>query len=192
MGYRHDNPKCRRRARSRRPRARICLRQGCGRKYQPRRWNQRYCQDADCLREMRRWQAARRQARRRLEAAAKAKDAEAQRGRRQCGKSFPAPSPCVVAVTRCHAAKILLPPLVCDRPGCFAPLLMPARQPACFCGPACRQAVRRVLERERKWRLRGTFQGRKGRKREYAAARERRSKQQQNTGGATPSRGPPP
>jgi hypothetical protein len=30
-------------------RRRVCLRKGCGCVFQPRRWNQRYCQDAECL-----------------------------------------------------------------------------------------------------------------------------------------------
>jgi hypothetical protein len=192
VGSCHHKLKCRCRTSPRRPRARICLRKGCGQKYEPRRWNQLYCQDAECLRQMRRWQAARRQARRRLDAAAKAKDAAAQRARRERGESSQTPNPTEVAVARCHAAKILLPSVWCDRPGCYEPPLKSAGKPACFCGPACRQAVHRVLDRERKWRLRGTFQGRQGRKQEYAAARERQSKEQPNTGDAMPSRGPPP
>ena len=35
---------------------RSCLRKGCGRRFQARRYNQRYCQDPECLREVRRWQ----------------------------------------------------------------------------------------------------------------------------------------
>jgi hypothetical protein len=89
VGSHHLKPKCPRCARARRPRARLCLRKGCGRQYQPRRWNQRYCQDADCQRQVRRWQAAQRQAKRRLDAAAKIQDAEAQRVRRQRVKSAP-------------------------------------------------------------------------------------------------------
>ena len=57
---------------------RVCLRKGCGRKYQPRRWNQHYCQDPECLRLVMRWQAARRQAKRRQDDAAKAQHAETQ------------------------------------------------------------------------------------------------------------------
>jgi hypothetical protein len=74
-------------ARGRRPRERICLRKGCGRKYQPRRWNQRYCQEPECLRQVRRWQAARRQAKQRQDDLAKARHAQAQRARRQRAKS---------------------------------------------------------------------------------------------------------
>ncbi len=103
----HHKPKCRRCASGRRPRARMCLRKGCGRKYQPRRWNQRYCQDPECQRQVRRWQAAQRQAKRRLDAEAKAQHAEAQRVRRQRAKSVPqAPKDAEVAAARGHAAKI--------------------------------------------------------------------------------------
>ena len=73
--------------RGRRPRLRSCLRKGCGRKYQPRCRNQRYCQDPDCLRLIQQWQAARRQAKHRQSAAAKAKHAQAERERRQRAKS---------------------------------------------------------------------------------------------------------
>ena len=37
------------------------------------------------------------------------------------------------------------------------------RNPARYCGPACRQAVRNVQDRERKWLVRGTLDGRKKR-----------------------------
>ena len=107
MGSCHHKPKCRRCASGRRPRARICLRKGCGRKYQPRCWNQRYCQDPECQRQVRRWQAARRQAKRRLDAEAKAQHAEAQRVRRQRAKSVPQALKNVeVAAARGHAAEI--------------------------------------------------------------------------------------
>ena len=91
----------------RRPRARMCLRKGCGRRYQPRRWNQRYCQDPECMQQVRRWQAAQRQARRRQDDAVKAEHAAAQRVRRQRARlsSQAAAKPEVVAA-RGHAAKI--------------------------------------------------------------------------------------
>ena len=74
-------------ARGRRPRPRPCLRKGCGRRYQPRSWNQRYCQDPECRREINRWQAARRQARHRQHADVKARHAQAEKERRQRAKS---------------------------------------------------------------------------------------------------------
>lgn len=74
-------------ARGRRPRLRTCLRKGCGRQYQPRGWNQRYCQDPECLRQVRQWQAARRQAKHRQAAEAKSRHAQAEKARRQRIKS---------------------------------------------------------------------------------------------------------
>jgi hypothetical protein len=110
VGSPHINRKRPRCASPRRPRPRICLRKGCGRKYQPRRWNQRYCQDAECLRQVRRWQAAKRQARRRQDEAVKAQHAQAQRARRQRTASSPQPpQPAKVAAARGHAAKTFFP-----------------------------------------------------------------------------------
>jgi hypothetical protein len=73
----------RRWARACRPRVRKCLRKGCRRRYQARNWNQRYCQDPECLRRVRRWQAARRQAKRRQDDDVKAQHAEAEKDRRR-------------------------------------------------------------------------------------------------------------
>jgi hypothetical protein len=87
VGSRQGTGKCTRSARGRRPRVRVCLRKGCGRKYQARRWNQRYCQDPECLRLVRRWQAARRQTERRKDAQVKACHAQAEGARRQRAKS---------------------------------------------------------------------------------------------------------
>lgn len=185
MGRRHDKPKCR----CRRPRTRVCLRKGCGRKYQPRRWNQHYCQDPECLRLVRRWQAAKRQAKRRQHEAAKSQHAEAERVRRQSIRSSPqAPKPPEIGAARGHAAKIISPtPMgsICDRPGCHEPVLKLGRSQARYCCWACRQAVRRVVDRERKWQFRGTFRGRRAREREYQAARARRCQQQPDSGNAT-------
>jgi len=41
--------------------ARDCLRKGCRCRFTPTSGRQRYCQDPDCLREVRRWHASRRQ-----------------------------------------------------------------------------------------------------------------------------------
>lgn len=192
MGHHDNNPKCRRRTSPRRPRARICLRKGCGHKYQPRRWNQRYCQERECLRLLRRWQAARRQAKRRQDDAAKSQHAQAQRARRQRATSSPeAPKAPKVAAARGHAAKIFSPTPVCDRPGCPEPPVKSGRNQARYCCSACRQAVRRVLDRERTWRCRGTFQGRRARDPEYQAARARRRGEQPDTVNATSARAAP-
>jgi hypothetical protein len=76
-------------ARARRPRSRNCLRKGCKRKYKPRCRIQRYCQEPECLRQVRRWQAARRQAERRKDAHVRARRAEAEKVRRQQTKVVP-------------------------------------------------------------------------------------------------------
>ena len=56
------------------------------------------------------------------------------------------------------------------------------RNPARYCCPACRQAVRNVLDRERKWLARDTLDGRMKRTIEYqpCAGSDRRA-------GASPS-----
>jgi hypothetical protein len=83
------------------------------------------------------------------------------------------------------------PFFLCDRPGCYEPAPKSAGKPVRFCCPACRQAVRRVHDRERKWRRRGTFQGRHARQREYAAARVRQRSQQHDGSHAPPATPPP-
>ena len=189
MGCRHptsDGCRCRR------PRPRRCLRKGCGHIYTPQRWNQRYCQDPECRRLVRRWQAAQRQARRRQDEAVKARHAEAQRTRRRRRATSPQPPKDLeVAAARGHAAKIFWPFPLCQRPGCHAAPPKLGRNQAKYCCRACRQAVDRVLDRERKWLERDTFQGRQARKREYRAAAARRGGQPDPSANATSSRPPP-
>ncbi len=187
MGCRHHKPNGRRR-----PRPRLCLRKGCGRKYTPRCWNQRYCQDPECLRLVRRWQAARRQAERRQDEAVKAQHAQTQQARRRRAPSSPQPpKDPEVAAARGHAAKISSPTPICARPGCYVPPLKSGRNQAKYCCRSCRQAVQRVLDRERKWLKRGTFQGRRAREREYQAARAQRCGSLGDPARATPTRAPP-
>jgi hypothetical protein len=104
QGKRKRRPK----ARARRPRPRTCLCKECGREYLPRCWNQRYCQEPECQRQVHRWQArcwnqrycqepecqrqvhrwqaARRQAKHRQNAFAKARHSQAEKLRRQRAK----------------------------------------------------------------------------------------------------------
>ena len=132
MGCCPGSPNRRRRASPRRPRARVCLRKGCGQKYLPRCWNQCYCQDPECQRQVRRWQAAKRQAKRRQDEAVKVQHAQAQRARRQRATPAPqTPKPPAVAAARGHAAKI------------FSQLLF-ATGPAARNRPPSRAASQRV------------------------------------------------
>ncbi|MFN5283740.1 MAG: ATP-binding protein [Planctomyces sp.] len=66
MGCCQHNTDSTHRPRKSRFRQRVCPRKGCEAVYTPRSGNQRYCQDQQCLQEVRRWQAARRQKQRRL------------------------------------------------------------------------------------------------------------------------------
>ncbi len=152
-------------ARGRRLGRRTCLRKGCGRRFQARRPNQRYCREPECLKEVRRWQAAKRQQKRRASAEGRRQHAETERQRRQRKASAAetpqeeqpaAPRPasgcpgCPVAAepARGHAAE-RHPEIFCDRPGCYDPVRKSPCAPASYCGDACRRAVNRVHDRER-------------------------------------------
>ena len=177
--------------RARRPRPRTCFRKGCGRKYQPRCWNQRYCQDPECLRQVRRWRNARRQAKRRRDDHVKAQHAQAEMERRQRDKTSPkAIENPEVAPARGHAAPNFFSLPLCDRPGCHEPPVISPRNPARYCGAACRQAVHNVQDRERKWHSRSTLDGQKKRAIEYEAACQLRSQRQRSTADVPP-RAPP-
>jgi hypothetical protein len=86
--------------------------------------------------------------------------------------------------------KVFSPPL-CDRPGCYEPPVTSLRNLARYCCPACRQAVRNVQDRERKWLARGTLDGRKKRYIEYQAARRLRSLRRGNASASMPPRASP-
>jgi hypothetical protein len=106
VGTLHVTQGHRRLARARRPRPRSCLRKGCKCKYEPGRWNQRYCQDPECLRQVHRWQAARRQAERRRDTRIQVQHAQAEKERRQRAKVAPkAVENPEVAPARGHAAE---------------------------------------------------------------------------------------
>lgn len=188
MGTGQGTQRRRRCARGRRPHPRHCFRKGCGRKYQPQRYNQRYCQDPQCRHEVRRWHAAKRQARRREDDEVRARHAQAEKARRQRAKSAPqAIENPKVAPARGHAAENFFSFRFCDRPGCYQRPVTSLRNPGRYCSAACRQAVRNVLDRERKWFSRNTSDGRKRRAIEYEAARRRRLLQQ----GYVPNPPPP-
>jgi hypothetical protein len=170
------------RTRGRRLGWRICLRKECGRRYQARHWRQRYCRNADCLRELRRWQAARRQRKRRATAEGLQEHARAERERRRRKKSqATSPSTSVRDGARGHAIKKISAGAICDRPGCFEPPRASIRTPARYCGDECRRALRRVRDRERKWKWRKTKAGRLKRRLEYQEVRAKR-RQRATTG----------
>lgn len=154
----------------RRLRPRVCLRKGCERAYQPRCWNQRYCQDPGCQRAVRRWQAAKRQRQHRRIPKNRQRHASAEAARRQRrretsetagqGRNYRSEN---ASGDRAWSRGRSNSKDFCDRPGCYQPLRHSPRSPARYCGDKCRQAVRRVRDRERKWLSRGaqrTYRGR--------------------------------
>jgi hypothetical protein len=138
---------------------RTCHRKDCGRVFSPRAWNQLYCQDPECLRLLRRWQAAKRQARARRLAEKRKQHAEAERRRRcrrrEAGRTAVAKDPPQSsAPRRAWSRSKKIPYDFCDRPGCYEPLCSCRRGPAQYCGPDCGCAARRVQDRERKFKAR--------------------------------------
>lgn len=167
-----------------RPRWRTCLRKGCGRRFQASHWKQRYCREPGCLRELRRWQAAKRQRKRRATAEGREKHAQAERRRRGRMKNQASlPSGSICGGARGHAIKRILPGSICDRPGCFESPRTSARAPADYCGDECRRAMRRVRDRERKWKSRKTKAGRLKRRLEYQEARAKYRQRPTTRGG---------
>ncbi len=174
-------------SRRRRLGLRVCLRKGCGCVFQARCWNQRYCQDPECLRLVRCWQAAKRQCQCRQNAAHRERHCEAERQRRkrrreQAASVASASKDCVLESSSVQSAeetcawsrskKVSVD--FCDRVGCYDPVRRSSRAQARYCGDDCRQAMRRVLDRERKWLRRNTDAGRVKRRSEYERAQSRR------------------
>lgn len=160
---------------------RSCLRKECGRRFQARRYNQRYCREPECLAEVRRWQGAKRQQKCRSRPGARQRHAEAERQRRK-QRAFEAPRPAggepAVADTAANfgawSRSRRHPQIFCDRPGCYEPPRDSPRAAASYCGDDCRAAMRQARDRERKWLRRKTEAGRFKRRLEYQAARAKR------------------
>ena len=148
---------------------RPCLRKGCDRIFNVRSGNQRYCQDPECLRLVRRWLAAKRQQARRQrpevreERAAAAREARERKSRL---KTDPPPltepvmppeqpdPPGAWSRSRKNSDPI------CDRVGCYESPRPSRRSPARYCSHECRCAMQQVRDRERKWLWRNTLTGR--------------------------------
>ena len=157
--------------------------------YQPRRRNQHFCQDPDCRKEVLRWQAAKRQQKRRSQPAVRQQRAAAERQRRAACRDTRREARCRGLVSRaaCQSVpvsqttpgawsrrrrKVSAP--FCDRPGCYEPQRETCCGQARYCGDECRQAMGRVLDRKRKCLRRKTWAGRFKRSLEYQARRAAR------------------
>lgn len=170
---------------------RLCLRKYCGNRFQPIRWNQRYCQQPDCLREVRRWQATKRQRRRRQSPQQRQQHAQAERQRRKQKKQQAtpqnrAPEQFPSGQDRAWSRSKSSFHDFCDRPGCYDARRSSSRATARYCSDDCRQALRRVTDRERKWLRRNTSAGRFKRRMEYQRRAENRPGQLEQQREKTP------
>jgi hypothetical protein len=148
----------------REPSERICLRKGCGNRYCPQRWNQRFCQDPQCKREVQRWQAAKRQRRSRESSEGRERHRQRERQRRQRQREQPPPQPpqsdspgTSPDEASAWSRRNNIPEDFCDRPGCYEPPRPSPRVTAKYCGDECRSAMANVRDRERKWSMRHAF-----------------------------------
>lgn len=174
---------------------RRCLRKGCGRRFRARRYNQRYCREPECLNEVHRWQAAKRQRKRRADPAGRQRHAEAERQRRR-QKALQADgadrgevsATDAASDTRAWSRSNSLPEIICDRPGCYEPPRDSPRRAASYCSDDCRTAVDQARDRERKWLRRKREAGRFKRHLEYEASKARRRQGPAAPGDSTANR----
>ena len=174
LGPESSLPQTRVSSRAHRPRQRRCLLKGCETPFQPTCPQARYC-SPECRAAARRWRQrqASRQYRRTVNGqekrqaqsrryrcrcaerrrAAQAQDADVGGSDTACGDEIPPPEgqrPGDDSGFCC-----------CDRPGCYVHFAPSKRSPCQrFCSSSCRQALRRVIERERRWRQRAQRAGR--------------------------------
>ena len=151
-------------------RLRRCLLKGCPRWFRPAHPSGRYC-SAACRQAARQWRRWRAQQKYRASAHGRQqRQAQARRYRRRCRRRLAWHRPRTRAADRAAtvdpgrparegkrwAAKTgALPQRPCDRPGCY--VLFPVGDPGDprrFCCALCRRALRRVLDREARFRQR--------------------------------------
>jgi hypothetical protein len=138
--------------RARRPRSRVCLLKGCGQVFRPQQPMGRYCSEA-CQTEARRWRQRKARRRYRQSPNGKQKRQAQSRRYRERRKDRQARESAIVTVARVIPTNFFS--CSCDRPGCYEEFDRTQRSPLQrFCSHACRQALERVLERERRWRQR--------------------------------------
>jgi hypothetical protein len=139
------------------PRPRRCLLKGCERLFRPKRPQARYCSE-DCQKAARRWR--RWQSSQRYRTTEQGREQRRQQGRRYRERLRERPatsadeeSPREGQRPASEREDFALQP--CARPGCYE-LFPLVHEHACqrFCSVACRLALRRVLDREARWRAR--------------------------------------
>ena len=164
-------PACRNsgaRQEARRPRQRRCLLKGCEKPFRPTHPQARYC-SPECRAAARRWRRrCAGQHYRQTPNGRQKRQAQSRRYRTRCTERYrtaaaqntlPAPSESADTepAPACEGQRPAGdgPFFGCQRPGCYDHFVPTHRSPCQkFCCSACRQALRRVLERERRWRQR--------------------------------------
>ena len=135
-----------------RPRMRRCLLKGCEQRFHPRQARQRYCSER-CREEARKWSRWKAQQRYRETVAGQQKRNGQSRRYRERTKSRKRQEPEAVneaarVITQEHLFRAHVRPA-----GVLRAIRAPARSPLQrFCCGACRRALERVRERERRWK----------------------------------------
>jgi hypothetical protein len=164
----HDRRSCRRQSSCGGPRRRRCLLKGCERWFEPRCPQARYCSPA-CQEAARRWRSWRAgQTWRQTEDGRQCRCRQScryrQRVRERRKAEEAATELSVQAEREGQRPAETLEKSPCARPGCYELFIPTRRSPhQRFCSCLCRQALRRVLQREARWgrrRKRGS-QGRR-------------------------------
>jgi hypothetical protein len=143
--------------------SRICLLKGCEQSFQPSHPLQRYCSQAcqEAARQWRCWQAARRY--RATPHGQQQRQAQSRRyrERRRTRQVTATAEPVVAAAPEQREGQRYedfsedFSARPCQRPGCYELFVAgPHEPPQRFCCSACRRALRRVLDREARWRRR--------------------------------------
>jgi hypothetical protein len=136
-------------------RQRLCLLKGCERPFQPQHPLARYC-SAACRQAARRWSRWRANKRYRVSDQGQSRRREQSRRWRAHAQKRHSPetadhSPCE-GYHKAQAGE----KFSCSRPGCYQCFTRSTRSPLqSFCSFSCRQALRRVLQRESRWLGRG-------------------------------------
>lgn len=143
--------------------SRVCLLKGCDRSFQPFHPLQRYCSQPcqEAARQWRRWHAARRY--RATPQGQQQRQAQSRRYRerqRVCQATATAEAVGTAAAEEREGQRYEdfsgdFSARPCQRPGCYELFVpQPHEPPQRFCCSACRRALRRVLDREARWRRR--------------------------------------
>jgi hypothetical protein len=144
--------------------SRVCLLKGCDQSFQPSHPLQRYCSRPcqEAARHWRRWQAARRYRASPQGQHQRREQSRRYRDRQRARRAAATADPVVTAATAAEregqrdehfSQDFSARP--CQRPGCYELFVTgPHEPPQRFCCSACRRALRRVLDREARWRWR--------------------------------------